>query len=70
MREIVFDRIIKAAGSQAELARALDIKPQSVIKWRGRGVPPDRVLEIERLTGVSRHEIRPDVFGDQPDAAA
>jgi DNA-binding transcriptional regulator YdaS (Cro superfamily) len=33
-------------------------------------VPAERVLEIERLTGVSRHELRPDVFGPAPQEAA
>lgn len=28
-----------------------------------RRVPAERVLEIESMTGVSRHELRPDVFG-------
>jgi len=29
-----------------------------------RDVPAVRVLEIEAKTGVSRHELRPDVFGE------
>lgn len=28
-----------------------------------RAVAPERVLDVERETGVSRHKIRPDIFG-------
>lgn len=61
--------VTKAAnvvGGQAELAKRLNISPQAVNKWIKRGlVPPERVLEVERLTNgaVTRYELRPDVFG-------
>lgn len=53
------------AGGASSLARALRITPQAVNQWNV--VPPERVLEVERFTGVSRHLLRPDVFGSQPD---
>lgn len=28
-----------------------------------RQVAADKVLEVERVTGISRHDLRPDVFG-------
>jgi len=51
---------IEAAGSQHELARRLRIKAQSVTKWTR--VPAERVLQVERVTGVSRHDLRPDLY--------
>ena len=68
MNNSVFDRIVEKVGTQADLARAMGLKPQAILKWK-RQVPADRVLAVEALTGISRHEIRPDVFGE-PDAAA
>lgn len=67
----VFDRIVERMGSQRKLAQALNIKPQSLTNWRGR-IPAERALEIERLVGgeITCHEMRPDVFGPSPDAAA
>lgn len=62
-------------GGQAALARALDVTPQAVSQWVNgkRPVPPRLAIRIEELTGVSRHELRPDVFGappaQQPEAA-
>lgn len=58
-------RAIDAAGSVTALARAINTTPQRVANWRTRGrVPADMVLAIESATGISRHEIRADVFGD------
>lgn len=54
---------IKVGGASA-LARALRITPQAVNQWQV--VPPERVLEVERHSGVSRHYLRPDVFGSSP----
>jgi len=51
---------------QAAVARHLGVTPQAVHQWiKGtRPVPPRLALQIESDTGVSRHELRPDVFGD------
>jgi DNA-binding transcriptional regulator YdaS (Cro superfamily) len=58
-----------AAGGPSALARALSesgpsISPQAISLWAQ--VPAERVLEVERLTGVSRYELRPDVYGPAP----
>ncbi|WP_155760620.1 transcriptional regulator [Stenotrophomonas maltophilia] len=55
----------KAGTGQAGLARLLGVSPQAVNQWvnGNRPVPPRHVLAIEKATGVSRHELRPDVFG-------
>lgn len=49
----------------SKLARACRVSPQAVQGWLRRGVPAGRVLDIERITGgaVSRHDLRPDLFG-------
>lgn len=58
---------IRTAGTQKVFADALKISSASVSEWKSRGrVPAERVLEIERLFGVSRHDLRPDVFGPAP----
>lgn len=47
-------------GTQADLARALDLTPQAVNGWKK--VPFYHVLTLERLTGIPRQELRPDVY--------
>lgn len=50
------------AGGPAALAKAIGgVSPQAVSQWKK--VPAERVLDVERLTGISRHDLRPDVFG-------
>lgn len=41
-------------------------------RWENekRAVPAVRVLDIEAKTGISRHELRPDVFGANEATAA
>jgi DNA-binding transcriptional regulator YdaS (Cro superfamily) len=66
------DRAIQAVGSAKALAEALGVTKQAITGWRHRGVPPERVLAVERLTGgtVTRHELRPDIFGYPQEAGA
>lgn len=52
------------AGGVVALARELGIKHTALYSWNR--VPAERVLDIERITGISRHELRPDIFGSAP----
>ena len=55
--------------TQKAIAEDLKISPAAVSKWFKRGrIPLERVPDIERLTGISRHELRPDFFGPAPPA--
>lgn len=60
--------IEKLGSGQAGVARLLGVTPQAVNQWvsNNRPVPARHVLTIERATGVSRHSLRPDVFGPAP----
>jgi len=53
-------RAIEAAGGLTKLAASLNISKQAVAQWEE--VPPLRVLDVERASGVSRHELRPDLY--------
>jgi DNA-binding transcriptional regulator YdaS (Cro superfamily) len=59
------DRAIEIVGSATALSHGVGVTKQAITQWRRRGVPPGKVLAVERLTGgkVSRHDLRPDVFG-------
>jgi DNA-binding transcriptional regulator YdaS (Cro superfamily) len=54
----------KAAGSDSQMGRDLGI-PQSTM-WRilhqTKRLPAEFVLLAERLYGVSRHDLRPDIY--------
>ncbi|HGM5918304.1 TPA: transcriptional regulator [Stenotrophomonas maltophilia] len=65
----ILEAVEKTEGGQAALARRLGVSPQQLNQWvkAARPVPPKHALSIERVTGVSRHALRPDVFGPSPD---
>lgn len=56
---------IKKAGGQSALAKSIDVQPALVWQWSSgrRPVAAHHCLAIEEATGVSRHDLRPDVFG-------
>jgi len=58
-------KAIAAAGNRSELARRLGIKVQSIQQWDR--IPAERVIDIERVTGVPRQELRPDLYEGQKD---
>lgn len=52
-----------ACGSQYKLAKLLNIKPQAVNTWVKKGrIPAERVVAVERVSGVSRRVLRPDLY--------
>ncbi|WP_414609764.1 YdaS family helix-turn-helix protein [Stenotrophomonas pavanii] len=64
--------IEKSGAGQAGIARLLGVSPQAVNQWVSgiRPVPSRHVLAIEAASGISRHELLPEVFGPAPDAVA
>lgn len=51
---------IERVGGVTKLGAMLGISHQAVVKWLR--VPAERVHEIERLTGIVRHRLRPDLY--------
>jgi len=61
-------RAIKSVGGAHGLAKACGVSYQAVYKWRMTGVSAERAIQIEEVTqgGVTRHELRPDLFPCAP----
>lgn len=39
------------------------ISAQAIYKWLAKGrIPSERVLDVERATGIPRHHLRPDLY--------
>ena len=54
---------VLAQVSQTELADKLGISVQAITDWKNRGrIPAERVLAVEEISGVPRHEMRPDLY--------
>lgn len=45
------DKMVEWFGSQAEVARTLNVSPSAVTQWLQAGaVPPQRAIQIEAIT--------------------
>lgn len=60
MKDDGLQAAISAARTITALAAGLGISKQSVSDWER--IPAERVLEVERLTGVDREILRPDLY--------
>jgi DNA-binding transcriptional regulator YdaS (Cro superfamily) len=60
MNDAVMTRIRAKRGMPARIARECGITRAAVVKWEK--VPAERLVVIEKVTGIPRHELRPDIF--------
>jgi DNA-binding transcriptional regulator YdaS (Cro superfamily) len=59
---------IAAAGSRYRLAKELGLTPAAVEQWTA--IPVRRVLDVERITGIDRTLLRPDLYRRDPPASS
>lgn len=52
------------AGSDSQMARDLEVSQPKVWRWinQSKLLPAEYVLSAEDLYGVSRHQLRPDIY--------
>jgi DNA-binding transcriptional regulator YdaS (Cro superfamily) len=50
----------KPIGGIRSLAADLEISPQAVYLWKQ--IPASRLIDVEKITGVSRRDLRPDLY--------
>lgn len=53
-------KIAQSVGGIVALSQRLGLSRGAVSQWRE--VPANRIVEVERLTGVPREELRPDLY--------
>ncbi|HHB7561651.1 TPA: transcriptional regulator [Klebsiella pneumoniae] len=64
------ERAIHIAGDATKLAEKLDVSLMTVSHWKKRHggvVPQKRVFPIFNATGVTPHELRPDLYPNPND---
>jgi DNA-binding transcriptional regulator YdaS (Cro superfamily) len=47
-----------------EFAELFGVNTTTALYWERVRVPPERVIEIEKATGIPRHDLRPDLYED------
>ena len=61
------ERAAEAIGGFPVLAKKLGITRHAMYQWDK--VPANRVIPIEKATGIARHELRPDLYPAEGRAA-
>jgi DNA-binding transcriptional regulator YdaS (Cro superfamily) len=68
----LIERAIRQFGSQAKLAEALGCSQQQISYLLGApGITAEMALKIDAATNgsISKHALRPDIFGEKASAA-
>lgn len=60
MPKTPLQRAIERKGTAKKLAEEIGVSPQALSQWKR--VPPLRVLDVERATGIPREDLRPDLY--------
>lgn len=50
----------------AALADRLGVNKSTVSRWSRGRIPAEWVGRVSQETGISRHDLRPDIFGPSP----
>lgn len=58
----VLKSFLARRGAVSELARAVGVTHGAVSQWATSRVPADRVVAVERATGIPREALRPDLY--------
>lgn len=71
-QKTAFPEFRKSTGKTLDgVAEAFGVNRRTIIRWE-KGEPPiptSRLDEAEKITGIPRAKLRPDVFGQQEGAA-
>ena len=61
------NQAVQQAGSQSQFGRDLGVSQPTVWGWlnQSKQLPAEYVLRAEQLYGVSRHDLRPDIYPRQ-----
>jgi len=57
-----FEKHLQTRGAASDLARTLGVTHAAVYQWVRSRIPADRVISIERATGIPREALRPDLY--------
>ena len=66
-RDPIIEEAASKFGGIVAMSLALGRSRAAASQWNQ--IPPEHVLEIERVSGISRHRLRPDIFGESPQSS-
>jgi DNA-binding transcriptional regulator YdaS (Cro superfamily) len=68
MSKSALERIGETRGLKAEISRALGITTAAVTLWKR--IPAEHCPIVEKITGIPRIQLRPDVYGRAKDSSS
>lgn len=57
----VADAVTRVGGAHA-VAMIMNVSSTAVLHWIYRNCPAERCVELEKISGIPREELRPDIF--------
>jgi hypothetical protein len=64
-RRSLRNRVRPFAIANVRLAEALGVDKASITRWAKGRIPAERVIEVERITGIPRADLRPDLYAKE-----
>jgi len=61
------ENAILRSGSASALGALIGVSKMAVSLWRRKGIHAERVLPVFEATGVTPHELRPDLYPNPTD---
>ncbi len=63
--QTAIEKAIEFCGGQKALGDEVGVSQPTVFYWKRKGkIPAEQVIKIEKITGIGREELRPDLFGE------
>jgi DNA-binding transcriptional regulator YdaS (Cro superfamily) len=56
------EQAIANVGGRSQVAKRLGVTVEAVRQWIERRIPAERAVELEKISGVHRSELRPDLW--------
>jgi DNA-binding transcriptional regulator YdaS (Cro superfamily) len=63
MEKSFITKAVEKAGGRGAVARALKVNVETVRQWEVRKLPAERAIDLEKISGVHRSFLRPDLWG-------
>jgi len=54
------EMLLAKVGNASRLATLIGVNKQAIYKWQR--IPADRLIDIEKATGIPREKLRPDLY--------
>jgi DNA-binding transcriptional regulator YdaS (Cro superfamily) len=56
-------KAVQKAGGRSAVAKKLNVNVETVRQWEIKKIPAERAVDLEKISGVHRSFLRPDLWG-------